>query len=252
MEETSQRPSTPKSPAWSNQDLRDDPHAVVDKAGRVRAMFGAIAHRYDLNNRLHSFGCDQRWRRAAVAMAEPVAGDAILDVACGTGDLARLFVDADAGSVIGVDFTPEMLAIARSKGGGVEYQQGDAMELAFPDGSVDIVSIAFGLRNVQDPQAAISEFRRVLRPGGRLVILEFSRPRNRVLAALNDLYARHIMPRTAAWIAGDSSGAYRYLPRSVDTFLDPDALATLVRRTGFTQLDQRHLTFGVCTITLAQ
>jgi demethylmenaquinone methyltransferase/2-methoxy-6-polyprenyl-1,4-benzoquinol methylase len=72
------------------------------------------------------------------------------------------------------------------------------------------------------------------------------------LAALNDLYARHIMPRTAAWIAGDSSGAYRYLPRSVDTFLDPDALATLVRRTGFTQLDQRHLTFGVCTITLAQ
>jgi demethylmenaquinone methyltransferase/2-methoxy-6-polyprenyl-1,4-benzoquinol methylase len=215
-------------------------------------MFGAIAHRYDLNNRLHSFGCDQRWRRAAVAMAAPRESDAVVDVACGTGDLARLFADAGVGSVIGVDFTPEMLAIACSKGGGVEYREGDAMRLAIPDDSADIVSIAFGLRNVQDPKMAIAEFRRVLRPGGRLVILEFSRPGNRVMAAANDLYSRHIMPRTAAWIAGDSSGAYRYLPRSVDTFLDPDALAALVQDAGFAHLTQRRLTFGVCTITLAQ
>lgn len=248
------KPDAPDAPAWSRQDLAADPHAREDKPAKVRRMFAAIAPRYDVNNRLHSFGRDQAWRRAAVRAAEPRPGDTALDAACGTGDLTRLLARSGAAHVVGADFCPEMLAVAQRKtpagAGGdrapIEYIEADAMALPFEDGSFDIVTIAFGLRNVADPARAVGEFRRVLRPGGRLVILEFARPRNGVIARLNDLYTRRVMPISATLISGDRSGAYRYLPRSIDTFLDMDGVAQLMREVGLGGITQRRLTFGVC------
>ena len=221
-------------------------------------MFGAIAHAYDLNNRVHSFGRDQAWRRVAVGMAAPNPADVALDCACGTGDLTRALADGGAARVTGLDFTAEMLHIARTKRvhprtdparTNIDYVQGDAMALPFADASFDIVTIAFGLRNVAEPSRALAEFRRVLRPGGRLVVLEFDEPRNPVIRALNRVYTGRVMPWTATLIARDRSGAYKYLPRSIETFLTRDRLAEAVRAAGFTQVAQRALTFGVCVCT---
>lgn len=211
-------------------------------------MFGAIAHRYDLNNRLHSFGRDQAWRRTAVRMAGVRPTDHVLDVACGTGDLTQAFADAGAARVVGLDFTPEMLVIARAKAcrGVIEYIEGDAMSLPFEDASFDIVSIAFGIRNVSEPARALREFRRVLRPGGRLVVLEFSRPRFAPIAWANDFYCSVVMPRTATLLSGDRSGAYHYLPRSVKTFLTREAMAGAMEAAGFGGIRMMPMTFGVC------
>lgn len=217
-------------------------------------MFGAIARRYDLNNRLHSFGRDVAWRRAAVRAAELTPTSEVLDVACGTGDLSGELAEAGVAKVVGVDFSSPMLEIAKSKAvrlrdpGRVEYRLGDAMALDFPDASFDVVTISFGLRNVAAPPRAIREFRRVLRPRGRLVILEFSQPRNRLLRWGNRFYTEWVMPRTATLIAGDRSGAYRYLPRSVQTFPEPAVLGSWITEAGFRDLRQRPLTFGVCTL----
>lgn len=258
-------PSTvePQSAAWSPTDLAGDPHRHTEKADKVRRMFAAIAQRYDLNNRLHSFGRDQAWRRAAVRMAGVRPTDDVLDVACGTGDLTRAFAEAGARSVTGLDFTPEMLAIARRKSSAAEpsaasdpssgvgrcaitYIEGDAMALPFPEASFDVVSIAFGIRNVTDPARALREFRRVLRAGGRLIILEFGRPSFAPVAWMNDFYCSVIMPRTATLIAGDRSGAYHYLPKSVKTFLSKDAMRSAMEQAGFTGIVQKSMTLGVC------
>jgi len=240
-------PNATDAPAWSGADLAANPHEHTAKAEKVRRMFGAIAGRYDLNNRLHSFGRDQAWRRCAVRMSGLKPTDEVLDAACGTGDLSRAFAAAGAKRVVGLDFTPEMLAIARTKrAGAVEFIEGDAMNLPFADASFDVVSIAFGIRNVSDPARALREFRRVLRPAGRLVVLEFSRPRSRLLAWGNDLYTKRIMPISATLISGDRSGAYRYLPRSIDTFLTREAMTGAMREAGFTDISERPLTFGVC------
>ena len=235
--------------------LAEDPHAAADKADRVRAMFTAIARGYDLNNRVHSLGRDRAWRRKAVELCRVKSTDDVLDVACGTGDLTEAFAAAGPASVTGVDFAEAMLRIAREKAARLdrpaaapvpEYQHGDAMALPHEDASFDVVSIAFGIRNVADPRPAMAEFRRVLRPGGRLVILEFSRPRNPILGALSDVYCRRVMPVTAAWLARDRSGAYRYLPRSVSTFADRRALVEMMVAAGFSSITEHPMTFGVC------
>jgi demethylmenaquinone methyltransferase/2-methoxy-6-polyprenyl-1,4-benzoquinol methylase len=235
---------------WDEQKLVD-PHALPDKAGRVRGMFAAIADSYDLNNRLHSLGRDQAWRRAAVRMAEVTSSEVVLDVACGTGDLALAFAEAGPNRVIGSDFTLPMLKLARQKAGAtrvgdrVAYHAADALRLPLADQSVDVVSIAFGIRNVTDPAAALAEFHRVLRPGGRVIVLEFGLPRHRLLRAGYDFYFNHILPRTASLIARDRTGAYRYLPRSVHTFLDRPATEDLIGRAGFTAVTSKPLTFGI-------
>ena len=230
-------------PAWDAQRLTD-PHVVADKRRRVRAMFSAIASSYDLNNRLHSFGRDQAWRRRAVAMAETRPGDRVADIACGTGDLAVLFAEAGC-AVVGIDFTYAMLPLAAAKASGPVWVNGDAQALPLADASVDVLSIAFGLRNVADPSAAMAEFRRVLRPGGRLIVLEFTTPPNPLIRGASRLHTDVIMPRTASLIARDRSGAYRYLPRSVATFLDRDGVETLMRETGFADVESVSITFGV-------
>ena len=240
-------------PAWTDSELRD-PHANAEKARKVRGMFGAIAGKYDLNNRVHSLWRDQAWRRAAVKAAGVRAGDVVVDVACGTGDLTEMFAATAAERVTGVDFTPQMLEIARKKGARraaagparVTYVEGDAQALALADASADVVSIAFGIRNVTEPAKAIAEFSRILKPGGRLVILEFSKPAFPPARWFNDWYCGWLMPRTATWISGDKSGAYKYLPMSVATFMDPGEMRDMMERAGFRGVTSRGMTMGIC------
>lgn len=228
-------------------------------------MFAAIARYYDLNNRLHSLGQDQVWRKRSVQLCKVQSTDGVLDVACGTGDLTKAFADAGPACITGVDFTEEMLAIAREKSNRrrlrlstlassprptPQYISADALNLPFPGSTFDIVSIAFGIRNVIDPAAALREFHRVLRPKGRLLILEFTQPHNRILRWLNHLYTSRIMPMTATLIARDRSGAYRYLPRSVATFLNPDELADLLMACGFARPSMHPMTLGIATAYL--
>ncbi|MFI4897826.1 MAG: bifunctional demethylmenaquinone methyltransferase/2-methoxy-6-polyprenyl-1,4-benzoquinol methylase UbiE [Phycisphaerales bacterium JB059] len=244
---------TPAAQAWAGESL-DAVHTREDKAPRVRAMFGAIARSYDLNNRLHSFGRDQAWRRAAVKAAAVPRGGRVLDVACGTGDLTEALARTNAREVIGLDFTREMLDVAGVKrdrlppelGAKVSYVEGDAMDLPFESAAFDALTIAFGIRNVQDPHRALREFARVLKPGGRLVVLEFDRPRLAPVRWGNDFYCKVIMPRTAALISRDRSGAYAYLPKSVDQFMDRAQLGKAILDAGFVGLTQRPLTLGVC------
>jgi len=241
------------SRAWRDDELRD-PHAHADKPEKVRAMFGAIARSYDLNNRVHSLWRDQAWRRFAVRWAEVRAGDEVLDVACGTGDLAQAFARTMAARVVGLDFTREMLDLAEHKrgrlpgevAGKIEYVEGDAQNLPFGDAEFDVVSIAFGIRNVKEPARALAEFARVLRPGGRLVILEFSTPRLAPVRWFNKVYCERVMPRTATWISRDRSGAYRYLPRSVGTFMARGELEGAITAAGFGGVRSRALALGIC------
>ncbi len=255
-------PMASTEPVWTAEALGRDPHADAEKARKVQAMFAAIARSYDLNNRLHSFFQDQQWRRAAVRAAGIDASTRVLDVACGTGDLSEAFADAGAAAVTGLDFTPQMLDVARHKAahGGpraarraqVSYVQGDAMALPFADASFDVVSIAFGIRNVAQPGRAIAEFFRVLAPGGRLVVLEFADPTNPVVRWASDLYTKRIMPLTATLVARDRSGAYRYLPRSVSTFAQPAEFRAMLGRAGFAACTSSPRTMGVCVIHRAE
>jgi demethylmenaquinone methyltransferase/2-methoxy-6-polyprenyl-1,4-benzoquinol methylase len=295
----------PQPPEWDGALLRD-PHAAPDKRGRVQRMFAAIAPSYDLNNRVHSLGIDQLWRRKAVKLAQVRPGDVIVDVACGTGDLTLQFEAerqclGSTGRVLGIDFTFEMLPPARRKAisiverrgnspfpspgtpaaaprvqapwtlsnlrgadappnaqgactlgaaagvsGGPLFAVGDAQGLPLPDACADVVSIAFGIRNVADIAAALSEFRRVLRPGGRLIVLEFSLPTNPILRGLYNFYFRKILPWTATLISGDKTGAYKYLPESVNTFIGRRKMLDMMRAAGFATAEEHAMTFGVC------
>lgn len=246
-------------PSWTDADLAD-PHADERKAEKVRAMFAAIAGRYDLNNHLHSLWRDQAWRRYVVRSAGVKPGERVLDVACGTGDLTEAFARSKADTVVGMDFTEAMLDVARTKqarlrknlAGKITYLHGDAMGLPCEDETFDVVSIAFGIRNVTDPGRAVAEFARVLRPGGRLMILEFDRLKFAPLRLFNDFYCGWLMPRTSAMIAGDRCGAYRYLPASVKTFLSREELCELIRASGFDGITVKGLTLGICACYRAE
>ncbi len=247
------RDQAASGPAWSDSNLAN-PHKVADKASRVRGMFASIAGSYDLNNRVHSLWRDQAWRRYAVKAAAVKAGDVVVDVACGTGDLTEAFAQTPAERVVGIDFTHEMLTEAVRKqrqlderrSARITYLEGDAQRLPLADDSCDVLSIAFGIRNVSDPKAALAEFARVLRPGGRLVILEFDRPSFAPMRWFNDWYCGWLMPRTATLISGDRSGAYKYLPKSVGTFMARAELLKAIAAAGFRDATGKGLSLGIC------
>ncbi|PNY81725.1 bifunctional demethylmenaquinone methyltransferase/2-methoxy-6-polyprenyl-1,4-benzoquinol methylase UbiE [Deinococcus koreensis] len=222
-----------------------------DKGKDVQAMFASIAPRYDLLNRVLSLGVDRGWRRAAAQEALALEPGRVLDVATGTGDFAlELKGRAPGAEVVGSDFVPQMLDIARGKSAArhldIRLEEGDALNLPYPDGRFDAVTCAFGFRNFADYARGLSEFHRVLAPGGRVVILEFPPPRAGLFGRLFRFYFQHVLPRIGALVSGNA-GAYTYLPESVLAFPDPETLAGLMRATGF-RTRFRVLSFGIAAI----
>ena len=203
----------------------------------VRAMFDRIAPVYDVMNRVMTAGLDGRWRRlAAAAVVHP--GDRVLDAACGTGDLAVADRKAGAGKVSVLDFSERMLARARRKDASIDWVQGDMLALPFADGTFDAATVGFGVRNVADLELALRELRRVLRPGGRLAILEITRPRG-VLRPFFSLWFDRIVPLLGKVLPGGS--AYTYLPASVKRFPDAETLARMLGESGFDDVGVRLL-----------
>jgi demethylmenaquinone methyltransferase / 2-methoxy-6-polyprenyl-1,4-benzoquinol methylase len=209
----------------------------------VRAMFDRIAPVYDAMNRAMTLGLDQRWRRATVAAAVH-PGDRVLDVCCGTGDLA-LMAEREGGQVTGVDFSEPMLERARRKSSTVEWVLGDALALPFPAASFDAATVGFGVRNLDDLGRGLSELRRVVRPDGRLGILEITRPRG-LLAPFYRLWFDGLVPLFGKLLPGGS--AYTYLPASVRRFPDPDALSELLRAAGFADVRYRLFAGGIVAL----
>lgn len=213
-------------------------------AGAVQVMFDRIARRYDLLNTVLSFGSDARWRRLAARAAAPPEDGLALDVACGSGKLtAELHRLASRGLVVGLDFSARMLQVAAAAEPGPRYVRGDGLRLPFPDGTFDAVTVAFGLRNFADPGRGLAEMRRVLRPGGRAVVLEFVRPRPGPVGAAYRAYLVHALPRVGGWISGEPR-AYRYLSDTVDSYRSARELVELAAGAGWRDPRIRLLTLG--------
>lgn len=233
---------------------------LLDKReGRIRTMFGAIAPRYDLLNHLLSLNVDRYWRWRTTRLVPPVvaAGAApILDVCTGTGDLALAY-DRRAGgrlAIVGADFCLPMLLPARRKSqqrhaaDRLSFVEADTQRLPFPADHFQLVTVAFGLRNVTDTDRGLAEMVRVCQPGGRVAILEFSKPRNWLLGPLYQAYFKYILPRVGQLVSRSQDRAYSYLPASVMEFPDGEALAVKLRGHGLTEVRFHPLTFGIATL----
>lgn len=224
--------------------------------GAVRRMFHSVAPGYDRLNRMLSLGLDQGWRRAAARELAPGPGDRTLDLCCGTGDLALLL--PPGARTVGCDFTPAMLELAGEKaarrGAVLPRVAGDALRLPFRAASFDRLAVAFGIRNLTDRGAAFGEARRVLAPGGRLVVLEFSKPPRRIARFGHRLWLRLAVPGVARVAAAGSggSGPYRYLRDSIFAFPDPGLLAEELERAGFERVRFRYRSFGAVAIHTAE
>jgi len=220
-------------------------------------MFAEIAPRYDFVNRMLSGGIDIWWRRITVKRAPPPTTGAILDVCTGTGDLALAYAVKAGPSVrvVGSDFCKPMLDRGIEKSATrnvpVEWLEADAMKLPFPDNSFDLVTVAFGLRNIAETDTGLIEMCRVCKPGGRLAILEFSLPENVIIRKSYLWYFRNVLPRIGNAIAQNHADAYSYLNQSVEEFPSGDSLVQLIKQTGFDHVDQFPLTFGVATLSIA-
>ncbi len=225
--------------------------ASADRAGYVRRIFGEIAGRYDLMNTIMTGGRHHAWRTAtARALVRP--GDRVIDVGCGTGDLSLACARAGAGSVLGVDFAAPMLPIARRKAGrrgatGVEFVQGDGLRLPLEDGAADAWCAAFVMRNVPDVDGLLAEAHRVLRPGGRLAVLDIPRIEGGLLAPFKRFHLARVVPLMGRLFGGHSD-AYSYLPVSAEHFMSVDELSARLARSGFEV--ERVRTFGVGTVAL--
>jgi demethylmenaquinone methyltransferase / 2-methoxy-6-polyprenyl-1,4-benzoquinol methylase len=220
--------------------------AAERTAAGVRRMFDRVAPRYDLANTVFSFGRDRRWRQAAAEATGLTAGERAADVACGTGALTRqLRLLAPGASVVGVDFSWEM--VRRAAGDGPPLVAGDALRLPLADASVDVVTIGFGLRNLAEPGRGLVELRRVLRPGGRLVVCEFSTPVVPVLGTVYRRYLTRLLPVAARRLTSDPE-AYEYLARSISAWPDQAGLAGWLRQAGFVEVAWRDLTGGIVAL----
>jgi len=225
-----------------------------EKAGRVRGIFGSVAGKYDVMNDAMSLGIHRIWKDAMMDWLAPRARQRLLDVAGGTGDIAFRFLDrAGQGHATVLDITEPMLiegrrrAEAEALADSLDWVVGDAMALPFADNSFDVYTISFGIRNVTRPQEALAEAFRVLRPGGRLMVLEFSQIPNDMLQSVYDLYSFHIIPRLGQAIAGDRD-SYQYLVESIRRFPDQEAFLEMVRAAGFGNARYRNLSLGIACL----
>lgn len=228
----------------------------TEAAAHVREMFERIAPRYDLLNHLLSLDVDKVWRRRVAKRFSVTLRDTnarVLDLCCGTGDLAfALRREGPHGAeIIGSDFVPEMLVRARAKaeasGAKIEFVEADALSLPIGDGSFNLVSCAFGFRNLANYERGLLEILRVLKPGGAIAILEFAEPQGKMFAALYRFYFRNVLPRLGGWISGNAS-AYTYLPSSVSKFPSPEDLAAQFERAGFIDIRFERWTGGIVTL----
>jgi demethylmenaquinone methyltransferase/2-methoxy-6-polyprenyl-1,4-benzoquinol methylase len=221
---------------------------VRKDAATVQAMFGDIAPRYDFLNHLLSLNVDRRWRRRAAALARPRGP--VLDICTGTGDLAAAMAKAAQRTVLGLDFCGPMLRRGKDKRdcADVRFLRGDALRLPLPSGRFDVVSVGFGIRNVADLDLGLREMVRVARPGGRIAILEFTMPRNRVLRALYGFYFGRVLPFIGNLVS--RSRAYTYLNRTVLAWTTEAELAERMRRAGCASVTVHPLTFGIAAVHL--
>lgn len=229
--------------------------------GGSGAMFDTIARRYDLLNRLTSLGLDRRWRRRLVASLTLGPGAEVLDLATGTADVALAIVARHPDArVVGVDPSPGMLEVGRRKAraagaeAAIHLEVGDACRLPFADHRFDAAAIAFGIRNVADRPAALAEMARLVRPGGRVAVLELTEPRRGLLARLARLHIHRVVPAVGALVAGggEAGEAYRYLERSIAAFPPPADFAELMRHSGLANLEVTPLGFGAVHLFVAQ
>ncbi|REC94112.1 bifunctional demethylmenaquinone methyltransferase/2-methoxy-6-polyprenyl-1,4-benzoquinol methylase UbiE [Kushneria indalinina] len=228
---------------------------VEEKAGRVEQVFDSVARRYDIMNDLMSMGVHRFWKRVALERSGVRRGHAVLDIAGGTGDLTAKFVErvGPTGRVVLADINAAMLQVGRDRlldrgiGAQVEIVQADAQALPFPDNTFDCITIAFGLRNVTDKDAALASMARVLKPGGRLLILEFSKPVNTVFEKVYDQYSFHVLPRIGKWVANDAD-SYRYLAESIRMHPDQPTLKAMMENAGLERVEYTNMTGGVVAL----
>lgn len=251
---TDQATSSGKNSSFGFRDVD-----AAEKVRMVRGVFDSVASSYDLMNDVMSVGVHRLWKDAAAAKLNPRPGETILDVAGGTGDMARRYAKmaraaqqrrggADA-SVIVLDYNAEMIMAGVDKGGEPEmsWTVGDAMALPLPDASVDAYSISFGIRNVADIPQALAEARRVLKPGGRFLCLEFSRPTTAPVRSVYDAWSFKAIPRIGGWIAGDRD-SYQYLVESIRRFPDQGTFKAMIEAAGFSRVTVTNLSGGIAAI----
>ena len=240
---------TEKTTHFGFEDIPED-----QKAGRVRGVFGTVASKYDIMNDVMSVGIHRLWKDAMMDWLAPRPGQTLLDVAGGTGDIAFRFLKrAGEGHATVLDLTEEMLiegrhrAEAEDMGESLSWLVGDAMALPFENNTFDVYTISFGIRNVTRPQEALNEAFRVLKPGGRLMVLEFSQIPNDMLQKAYDLYSFNIIPRMGQAIAGDRD-SYQYLVESIRKFPDQETFLGMVRDAGFDNAKYRNLSLGIACL----
>ncbi len=224
----------------------------MNEKNNIGSLFNRIAGSYDKLNHLLSFNIDKRWRKKAVKRMSPC--EQLLDIAIGTADLAiEIIRQQKAQHVIGIDLSTEMMKIGaekvakRNMQGQIEFVEGSALALPYPDGHFDVVTCAYGVRNFSDLDQGLREMRRVLKPGGQLMILEFSYPNNKIIAWFYDLYFSHILPKIGKWLSHDKT-AYDYLNRSVKNFIWGEEMAEHLRIAGFSGVHYRSLSMGITTV----
>ncbi len=226
-----------------------------DKEQLVRGVFDSVASRYDMMNDLMSVGIHRLWKRFTIELSAVRPGQTVLDIAGGTGDLAARFsrIVGAEGKVILADINASMLAVGRDRlidqgvVGNVHTVQCDAQALAFPDNSIDCITIAFGLRNVTDKEKALRSMERVLKPGGRLLVLEFSKPTNPLLEQVYDTYSFRVLPLMGKWVANDAE-SYRYLAESIRKHPDQDTLMGMMEDAGFVNCQYHNMTGGIVAV----
>jgi demethylmenaquinone methyltransferase / 2-methoxy-6-polyprenyl-1,4-benzoquinol methylase len=232
----------------------------AEKSGKkeqMAKMFNNISHRYDFLNHLLSMGIDRLWRKTAIRFLKPLKPQHILDVATGTGDFAIQALSLNPQKITGVDISEGMLNIGRQKveklklSGKIELLAGDSENLQFAEDTFDAVTVGFGVRNFEDLERGLGEIRRVLKPGGTLVVLEFSRPRKFPMRQLYNFYFKNILPGLGRLISKDPS-AYTYLPESVEAFPDGMDFENILKKVGFKETACKPLTFGISAIYTAR